>query len=311
MKRLLLPILLGLAMQSFGQQLPTYSSFQVSPYLFNPAVAGSEKYADIKLHYRRQWAGFDDGPRTQIASFHSSIDKVNFGIGGYFINDRTGISKQTSGGLTYAYHIPTGISGFISFGATARFGQYGIDGSKISVADADDLSLDLMASAQNSYFNADFGFRVGNEDWFFGVAAQNLLAREVALFNSNFSLEPHLNATGGFNLYIDDSWTLTPTALYQKTLNNPGMADVRAMLDYDELFQIGLGYRTSKQIAATAGFGITPTLNLFYTYDLTVSALRNANSGSHEIVLNYLFFYKPVNKGSRKRYKLNIKKSKV
>jgi len=42
-------------------------------------------------------------------------------------------------------------------------------------------------------------------------------------------------------------------------------------------------------VSIMAGYYIFPELRLTYAYDLTTSALRNASSGSHEIMLNYCF----------------------
>lgn len=100
-----LMLALLLAGQSFAQQLPVYSSFNINNYLLNPAVAGTESYIDFTLQHRMQWVGFDHKPSTQIFSAHSRLDQRASAFGGYFYNDRSGVLGNLGFSGSYAYHL--------------------------------------------------------------------------------------------------------------------------------------------------------------------------------------------------------------
>ena len=47
-----------------AQQIPISSLFAENPFLYNPAVAGSDNGFKIRMNNRFQWMGFDDAPIT-------------------------------------------------------------------------------------------------------------------------------------------------------------------------------------------------------------------------------------------------------
>ena len=51
-------------LQIKAQQLPTFSQFLFNDYAYNPAIAGSKPYFDVKSGHRYQWVGLSDAPRT-------------------------------------------------------------------------------------------------------------------------------------------------------------------------------------------------------------------------------------------------------
>ena len=51
-----------------SQAKPAYSQYILNNYILNPAVAGIENYTDVKLSYRKQWAGIEGAPVTTYMS---------------------------------------------------------------------------------------------------------------------------------------------------------------------------------------------------------------------------------------------------
>ena len=98
-----------------AQQYPLFSNYLMNDYGFNPAVAGSRSYWDVKATYRTQWVGLDGAPETQLISFHGPVKPI--GLGGYFFNDTAGRLKRTGGTGTFSYGI-----GLDSLGTKLCFG---------------------------------------------------------------------------------------------------------------------------------------------------------------------------------------------
>ncbi len=313
MMRIILCI--AFALSSFvgwAQQLPVFSGFQMNKVLINPAETGAKPWADFKLHHRTQWAGFEDAPKTSLLSMHSSIDKVKFGLGLTAFSDQTGIVKTTGASLGWAYHIPLSdkpYGGKLSFGINATYAQYGIDGSKITVLQSDDNLLDISAQSKNSQFDAGFGIMAQNQLGYIGISALNLLSSDVQVFSTGLMQNvPHLYAMAGRDFLIGEKGALQTGFLVDMVKNNPTQVDLRVGYEYDQLIQFGLGYRTGDALIVNAGVWVLPNLGLHYYYDIVLSPLKTGNSGSHEIMITYMWFYNPIHKKSRSRFNLNLVK---
>jgi type IX secretion system PorP/SprF family membrane protein len=83
MRRLLTITVLGTMLQAVqAQQLPQLSQYQFNDYVFNPAVAGSRPFFELRSGHRYQWVGIQDSPRTFTLSGTTPLGK-NMGLGGY------------------------------------------------------------------------------------------------------------------------------------------------------------------------------------------------------------------------------------
>jgi type IX secretion system PorP/SprF family membrane protein len=313
MRKLLLTICLLPSLVVTAQQLPVFSGFQMNKVLINPAETGAKPYADFRLHHRTQWSGFDNAPKTSLLSVHSSIDKVKFGIGLTAFSDEHGIQNTTGVNIGWAYHIPLSADkvrgGKLSFGLNGTYAQYGVDGSKITVMHTDDNLLDLAANSTNSAFDAGFGMLMHNQISYFGISALNLLSTNIKAFdNALIPNVSHIYAIGGRDFPIGEKSAIVTGFLVDVVKNNSTQFDLRVGYDYDQLFQFGLGYRNKDALIINAGIFILPNLGVHYYYDMTLSKLKTTSSGSHEIMLTFMWFYKPIYRNIRKRNNLNLVK---
>ncbi|MBL4652832.1 MAG: PorP/SprF family type IX secretion system membrane protein [Flavobacteriales bacterium] len=103
--RLLTYLFVCFSAVSISQQLPVHSGNNTNPFLYNPAVAGNKPYVDFRLQHKSQWLGIEGAPNTQILSIHSSVDKKNYGLGGFIYNDKAGVLSNTGLNLSYSYHL--------------------------------------------------------------------------------------------------------------------------------------------------------------------------------------------------------------
>jgi type IX secretion system PorP/SprF family membrane protein len=141
MRHLLLSCLVVLVMNAKGQQLPQLTQYQFNDYIFNPAIAGSRPFFELRSGHRYQWVGIQDAPRTFTFSGTTPVGE-KMGVGGYLFTDIVGPTRRTGFQLSYAYHLRLTQDVKLSLSVSAGLLQFLIDGSKIQFHDPGDPVLD-------------------------------------------------------------------------------------------------------------------------------------------------------------------------
>ena len=124
-----------------AQQLPQLTQYQFNDYVFNPAVAGSRQFFELRSGHRYQWVGIQDAPRTFTLSGTTPIGK-NMGVGGYIFTDIVGPTRRTGVQFSYAYHLKLTEDLKLSLALSGGLLQFLIDGSKITLHDQGDPTMD-------------------------------------------------------------------------------------------------------------------------------------------------------------------------
>ncbi|MBL4652833.1 MAG: PorP/SprF family type IX secretion system membrane protein [Flavobacteriales bacterium] len=183
--------------------------------------------------------------------------------------------------------------------------QYRINRKKVILVHQTDNLIDVNNSANTLAPNAGGGLYLYNDgNFYIGVSALNLIPLKIKYQpNASTPQIPHYYLIAAKTFHVSESVSLQPTTLLNYIGNNPIMIDLRVKLDYNELLQVEAGYRLNDGLMA--GFGIYPhrDFGINYNYNLSLTGLRTGNYGSHEIMLNYIFYYSPIYKIARKRYK--------
>lgn len=292
MHRLLPFLLIGLFMEpAQAQQLPQLTQYNSQDYLYNPAVAGSRPWFEIRSAHRNQWVGIQDAPRTFVLSATTPLG-TNMGLGGYVFTDNVGPSRRTGMQLSYTYHLR--INDKIKLGMGLSFGmlQFLIDGSKIEFQNPDDPLMDdqLRGSLMP---DATFGAYLYHDNWWFGATAPQLLRNQVWFYDENdqsmSKLAAHYYAMGGYRIPIGTDLKLEPSFLVKYVDPVPPKIDLTATLRYKDMVWIGATYRTEDAVCLTVGYWMKKTFQFGYSYDLTTTSLRNYSSGTHEVMLAVTF----------------------
>lgn len=296
MRHLLLLLIAGSSLQAArAQQLPQFSQYNSQDYLYDPAVAGSRPWFEIRSAHRNQWVGIQDAPRTFVLSATTPVGK-SMGLGGYIFTDNVGPSRRTGMQVSYAYHLK--INDKIKLGMGLSFGmlQFLIDGSKIQFHDADEPLMDdqLRGSLMP---DATFGLYLYHEKWWIGATAPQLLRNKVWFYDENdqslSQLAAHYYAMGGYRIPIGADLKLEPSFLLKYVDPVPPKLDLTATLRYRDMVWIGATYRTADAISLMVGYWMKKTFQVGYSYDLTTTGLRNYTSGTHEVMLAVTFGKEP------------------
>ena len=299
-----------------AQQLPQFSQHIYNKQVLNPAATGSEMYIVSQLTHRSQWVGFGNAPTTQFLGVHSSINRKNYGVGGYIFNDSYGPFNNFGLNGSYAYHIEVSRKTKLGFGLSSTISQFSINGNKIELNNDIDPLINLSSSESSLKYNGSFGLLLHHDTYYFGFSALNIIPQKDKVFTSldtpgALPAATHFNTIAGVGIDLDNDNTLYPSILVKYINNNPIQVDLNIRYIYSNIFEIGASYRSGDAIVAIVNMYVMEDLNLIYSYDFTTSNVSKASSGSHEITLRYKFYYNPIYKKQKKRYNLKtIKKSK-
>lgn len=324
MKRLLpaLFILLFIgAGKSFGQQRPQYSQYSLNNFVVNPAISGIENYTDLKLGYRKQWAGLEGSPTTMYASFHTAIGKddrnrinkssmmrgvvrrprykVNknnrfkkanphHGVGGLVQVDKTGPIQNTTLNLTYAFHLPISNRVTWSMGTAAGINQFSLNFAQVTTVTGSDPAL-YSDRLNDTKLDLGVGSWLYSDQFFLGISAMQLLANteDASIMNGLQRpglAQPHFYLTGGYRFDVSRDITLMPSFMVKSSATAQA-ADVSLKALFAERIWAGASYRHKDAVSLMTGVNISPLLEVGYSYDAVTSELRHASAGSHEIVL--------------------------
>jgi len=288
---LILALCLGVAtLKTNAQQLFRNTQYVFNPYLMNPAVAGTEVNTPIMASYRQQWAGHPNAPTTMTFSAHTNLPNA-LGAGIILFNDDAGGAiSRTGAELTGVYKVDLNNQDQVSFGLSAVVSNFQFDNSSIEVVDANDPNL--LTGLENSMnFDANFGFMVYSENYFYGFSAYQLFQSKLGvetvsplILNQN---RRHFHVMGSYDYDITKEFTFQPSGLLRFTGFTPVQFDVHMKGIYLDTFWLGISYRHQDAMATSVGLSLG-NLNIGYSYDITTtSAVRELSPHSHEINIGY------------------------
>jgi type IX secretion system PorP/SprF family membrane protein len=296
MKKLgIILVALSLNVTLNAQQLSMYSQYYWNDFVINPAFTGIRNTPRVQLNYRNQWAGFKGSPKTYNLGGHTSLKKLNMGIGGMlFSDDQGGAIKQAGFQLNYSYNLRFNESSGLSLGLSGIINQYSYDGSAMSNAQPDAV---LQSSVRQVVPDFNFGavYHYKNK-LFIGLSSNQLIQTKIKKFNSlnlasQNQLIRHYYLTASYNANLNDKLALEPYVLTRTTFRTVPQFEVGSKLTYDNFLMGGLSYRNKESVVALMGVNYKQFL-FVYSYDILISNLRKYSGGSHELLLAYQFVQK-------------------
>ncbi|MEO8587784.1 MAG: type IX secretion system membrane protein PorP/SprF [Flavobacteriales bacterium] len=287
-RRILLTVAVTLALQAVhAQQLPQLTQYQFNDYVFNPAVAGSRPFFELRSGHRYQWVGIQDAPRTFTLSGTTPLGK-NMGVGGYLFTDIVGPTRRTGVQFSYAYHLRLTDDLKLSLAVSGGLLQFLIDGSKIDLHDQGDPTMDDQLRGELEP-DAKFAFYLYHPHFWFGACAPQLLHNKVYFFDTQSEtlsrMENHYYITGGYRFLLGEDWKLEPSFMVKYVAPVPAKIDLTATVRYKDAFWLGGSYRTNDAWCAMVGCWIKQNFQFGYSYDIITSNLNNYSTGTHELML--------------------------
>ncbi|MDX2002550.1 MAG: PorP/SprF family type IX secretion system membrane protein [Chitinophagales bacterium] len=277
----------------YGQQVPLYSQYMYNPYLYNPARTGADGRINVYGLYRRQFAGFANGPETRAVTFDMAVAKDKAGIGAYFFNDVTNIFRRNAGYFSYAYHLNFKGAHRLSIGLSAGVQNVRIDQEKIVVRDRDDYLLMSQAN-RNTFFDASVGVNYAWKGLNVGVAVPSVFGTDLDYLTeggqSGYSTQRHYLANASYAVKLaQDKFTIEPQVMFRTTESFNFQFDAGVNLMYKDWIWINSMYRYDYAVTVGGGFKVHDLIKIGYAYDIPLNEMKSYNNGSHELLVGLTF----------------------
>lgn len=309
-KATVLFLIILLHFQDSKSQDPEFSQFFAAPLYLNPAMAGISYGPRVNLIYRNQWPAIDKGFVTYAASYDMHIDAIGGGLGVLFFGDRiaNGLLNTYSIKLMYAYQFKLSKKFGIKAGIEGGYTHRRIDWARLTFSDQIDpiFGFDNAFNVPNPTFErppddftssyADFGvgFVAFSPKVFGGMAVKHITKPKDSFTGSDDSEVPiriDLHAGGDIDLAPANrkkNISLSPNILFAQQssftqLNAGTYVNI-------QMIYTGLWYRATfgNPDAVIALLGLRMGyVNVAYSYDFTISELRSASGGAHEVSFSF------------------------
>jgi type IX secretion system PorP/SprF family membrane protein len=279
----------------FSQQEQQYTLYMLNPFIYNPAIAGTNNYYQIRSNHRFQWAGFKDAPVTNSISAFGPHSKKSMGYGGTVYNDITGPTSKTGIDLAYAYNIAATPDIRVSMGLSLGIMQYKVDGTKIDLQDDGVADPALLSTVYSKLVpNGAMGVYVWSSNFYAGFSALQLLNNTVKI--SETSPDPGLNKLtshfylmGGYTYEIDRDFSLDPCMVLKKVVPASYQLELDVKATYQKMLWAGISFRTQDAISIIIGYTYQKKAFIGVAYDYAVNEFRHYSSGSYEFCFGFNF----------------------
>lgn len=278
-----------------AQSEPMFSQYTFNEIFINPAYAGSHEALSFSSVYRKQWVNIEGAPTTKTFTAHSHLFKSKVGLGLTAYQDQIGVASQTGFFGNYAYRIKMS-KGTLSLGLLAGFSGYQERLTEVKTNDNGDMKF---AANTPMVFAPNFGFGTYyyTKRFYFGVSIPRMITNKL-IINQNSQVERvdgslntedlHYFIATGYIIDVNPLVKLRPSMMIKTVMNAPVEYDANlSALLYTALW-IGGGYRSGDSWNILTAVQVNNQLRVGYSYDYTITKLKDFAGGSHEFSLNYV-----------------------
>ncbi len=285
-----------------AQKEPQYTQYMYNIGSFNPAYVGTVESPEISAAYRAQWIDIDGAPRTIRLGVNLPFQNEKTGLGLNIVNDQIGPLTQTFLDLAYSFQVKVTDETKLSFGIDAGGSFLNVDFSKGTFENPGEPILD-RETVNKFYPTVGAGLFMYGNQWYLGASVPNFLTD--AVYNEDVATvvedKIQFNFVGGYVFNLSDGLKFKPAFLINSLQGAPVNINVSANFLIKDAFTTGVSYRVDNAFSGLAGFQISNTMFLGYSYDYNTNLLGDYNNGSHELILKFYLGRGANSNNNRKR----------
>jgi type IX secretion system PorP/SprF family membrane protein len=288
-------VLLIIGNEAFAQQLPQFSSYQLSPFLYNPAYAGVDGTTQLNAVIRNQWAGVRGAPQTDVINGYGLLRNEKMAVGATAFKDVAGADSRRGINVSYAYHLRLKDDMSLSLGLSAGFLQYKLDHTIVNPYDDGDpvFNNSILSSVVPT---ATFGAYLYTDDFYASLSLPQLLTSTFDI-DSDYSdnslvsdgLTNHIYIGGGYIKELNSTFTLEPSVLFMLAPPAPLSLEIMSKVIYKDMLWTALSYRLNDAVALYIGVDLNEKFYLAYAHDFVTSDISTVSSGTNEFKLGFRF----------------------
>lgn len=282
-------MVLGVLQLAHSQIEPQYTQYMYNIGSFNPAYVGTTEKLEIAGLYRAQWIDIPGAPRTMRFGSNIPLKNETMGLGFNVISDQLGPSTQTYVDLAYSYQFNISENTKLSFGMDAGGSFLNVDFSKGTFKNPGEPILN-GETINRFYPTIGAGmFLYENDIWYLGVSIPNFLTDGI--YNDDVATivedKVQFNFIGGYVFSLSEGLKFKPAVLANLISGAPVNFNISGNFLINDRFTLGASYRLDNAVSGLAGFQISSTMFLGYSYDYNTTPLGQFNNGSHEVILKF------------------------
>ncbi|MCL6268236.1 type IX secretion system membrane protein PorP/SprF [Flagellimonas myxillae] len=286
--KLFLLIYLSVLGICLAQKEPQYTQYMYNIGSFNAGYVGSVETPEISGLYRAQWVDIPGAPTTMRFGVNVPFANERSGLGFNVVLDELGPSKQTYANLSYSYQVNLTDVTKLSFGMVAGGSFLNLDYSEGSFVDPSDPAI-LGDNFSNFYPTLGAGLFMYEEDWYLGLSVPNFLTE--GLYNEEIATivedSWQFHFIGGYVFQLSDRTKFKPAFLLNYLQGAPVTMNLSANFQFIDALTVGGSYRFDNAVSGLAGFQVSNTLFVGYSYDYNTNGLGEFTGGSHEAILKF------------------------
>ena len=278
-----------------------FTQFYSNPIYLNPAFAGTNNCPRLSTIHRSQWTGLPQIFNTTSFSYDQNFRAIHGGIGFMLFSDRlnNAIQNNRISGM-YSYEIKISKKLTLRTGIEASFWQNKFNQNQLTFVDMIDPIRGFVYSTANNTINSsknglDFssGILAYSEKFFLGFSTHHLTEPKQSIFSEEYKLERKYSLNIGYHFPFGyqgsinkKNWIISPNVIVKKQ----GLNEQLNIGVYGEKgsYVVGLWYRDNQNYAVLVGAKMG-LIKIGYSYDINLSRLQLATSGSHEISIQINF----------------------
>jgi len=291
-------------------QDPEFSQFYANPLYLNPALAGVTICPKANANYRNQWPGIGKAFITYNTSYDQYFNFLHGGVGLLVTADRAGSGNLNTTVISLMYAYKFSLSQHIQASGALKAGYYQrrLNWDNLKFEDMiDPVGGFILPTSEKQPDNLSVGvpdfsagiFLAYDDLVYGGIAVDHLTQPKVGFYATN-ETQLYMKYTVHVGSIIsldkngsageDREFSISPNILYQQQFKFHQL-NLGLYLTVDP-FIGGVWFRYNFENADA----IIPMLGLHYknlrigySYDFTISKLKSASGGAHEVSASWQF----------------------
>jgi type IX secretion system PorP/SprF family membrane protein len=264
---------------------------------YNPAFIARPDYLYLFCNTRKQWIGVNGAPvvfNLQVSEYINDFDSA---LGFSLVSDNVGASQAINPMISYAYRIAKKDRWQMAMGLSAGIFTRVVNGSLFEADNSNDPSL-FSNYEKKTKPDLNVGFEFQSIHFIYGISSTHLFS-----MSKSDTLFLNTNHRYAYAIYKNDEPKSFSYSFGMQIVNRKDFIDGEVNMSFrlkrlpktiespvlrgpQEILDIGLTCRTSREITVLCGIMITPYLRLGYAYDQSLLTRLRSNS-THEVMIEY------------------------
>jgi len=276
---------LFIAFSASAQQEPSTSFYWNNYSYFNPAMSGVVNQYEANATWRNQWNKVNGAPNTLFVNYGMNLADKH-GLGMNYRYETIGFSNVHEVKVNYNYQLKLDNNRKLALGTAVGFQNYRMNPEWVLPTTVYDPALPTGYSS--TALHLDLGVAYYGDVITAGIGVTQLpITRNSTSSNGVlvYTSTPHL--FGNFRAEKDLSFLTIILETQMRTDLVKYSQDFNVGLNWNNILEGGVGYRTSDAIIFNLTGIIAKNYRIGYSYDLSTNKLSNVSRGTHEVTLGW------------------------